>query len=402
MQKFKKILIIGVLLLIFVSCNHIVSKIQHRQEKEPEELVLWSYYEVKNQQLSMDELIKGFNNSQENYHLTWEYQGPVTEFRKKLAIGITQDQLPDMVIVDNPDMPYYISIDQFEDITKEIKEIEKLDEYFKNAMKAVQNDGKYYGLPFCCNNVALIYNKDIFMQENMEIPQTLQELKTAAQALSSKERYGFAMSAINGEQGAFQFAAFMLSAGDSLEGAGGQGTLYALKFLQDLIKKKAMSSECVNWSQNDVARIFIAGKCAMMENGPWVFPALEEAEVNYGIAPFPAGENYKGILGGEDLAVIKGKNVKGSIEFFKYYGKTKNMLNSNLMANALPPRKDVAQLFLNIKPEYEVILSQVQYCISRASYDGWTELSGKLSDGLYQVLIGEKSAKQVCKEIRAE
>ncbi len=142
----------------------------------------------------MDELADGFNASQEQYHLTWEYHGPVMEFSKRLAIGITQNQLPDMVIIDNPDMPSYVSMDKLEDITEAVKEIEDLDQYFPNAMESVEYEGRYYGLPFCCNNVALIYNKDILEQKKIAVPENWEQLETAAGSLTEEGRYGFAMS----------------------------------------------------------------------------------------------------------------------------------------------------------------------------------------------------------------
>lgn len=369
--------------------------------EEREEIVLWTYYETEMQKASMDELAAGFNESQEDYHLTWEYHGPVTEFNKRLAIGITQNQLPDMAILDNPDIPSYIDMGKLEDITDEVKEIEELDEYFPSAVESVISDGRYYGLPFCCNNVTLIYNKDILEEENVGVPGTWEELKKAAGDLSAPGRYGFAMSAIDGEQGAFQFGAFMLSAGDSLDQAGGEGTLSAFRFIRDMVNQGWMSRDCVNWSQNDVARTFINGECAMMENGPWVFPALEESGINYGVAAFPTGEQQMGLLGGEDIVVLKDKNVEGSIAFLKYYSQTQAMLNANLMANSLPPRRDVAQLSLKVNPRYEVVLSQMGNCISRTSCDHWAELSEKLADGQFRVITGESTPEEVCEEIRA-
>lgn len=208
------------------------------------------------------------------------------------------------------------------------------------------------------------------------------------------------MSAIDGEQGAFQFGAFMLSAGDSLEQAGGRGTLNAFRFIKDMVDNGWMSRDCVNWSQNDVARTFINGECAMMENGPWVFPALDESGVNYGVAAFPAGKEQTGLLGGEDIAVLKGKDVKGSIAFLKYYSQTSTMLNANLMANSLPPRQDVAELSLKVNPGYRVILSQMGDCISRTDCGSWSELSAKLSDGQYRVITGESTPEEVCEEIK--
>ena len=147
--------------------------------------------------------------------------------------------------------------------------------------------------------------------------------------------------------------------------------------------------------------LFRSGECAMMENGPWVFPALEESGINYGVAAFPTGEQQKGLLGGEDIVVLKGKNVAGSVAFLKYYSQTQAMLNANLMANSLPPRRDVAQLSLKVNPRYEVILSQMENCISRTGCNNWSELSAKLVDGQFRVITGESSPEEVCAKIRA-
>ncbi len=51
---------------------------------------------------------------------------------------------------------------------------------------------------------------------------------------------------------------------------------------------------------------FIAGKAAMMLNGPWQIPALDKAKINYGVVPFPintAGQTSVAPLGGEAWTV---------------------------------------------------------------------------------------------------
>ena len=98
--------------------------------------------------------------------------------------------------------------------------------------------------------------------------------------------------------------------------------------------------------------------------------------------------------------VLKGKNVAGSVAFLKYYSQTQAMLNTNLMANSLPPRRDVAQLSLKVNPRYEVVLSQMENCISRAGCNNWSELSAKLVDGQFRVITGESSPEEVCAKIR--
>ncbi len=62
----------------------------------------------------------------------------------------------------------------------------------------------------------------------------------------------------------------------------------------------------VNWKQYDVNDQFIAGKAAMMLNGPWQIPALTKAKINYGVVPFPVNapdEKSVAPLGGEAWTV---------------------------------------------------------------------------------------------------
>lgn len=395
----KKLKWVGVFFLIvcIVGCARQAEKNKEQKKTiKREEVVLWSYYETKEQQRSLEELVAGFNESQKQYKLVWEYHGPASEFSKKIAIGITQKQLPDMVIIDNPDMRRYVEQEIFEDISKYVVQIKDLDTYYTNVLQSVVYDGKYYGFPFCCNNAGLIYNKDMFTEVGVSVPKTWEEFQEVAQKLSENGRYGFAMSAIEGEQSAFQILPWILSAGDTVEQLGNAGTREAFTLMEDLIKTKGLSRECINWSQNDVARVFIAGRCAMMENGPWVLPALNESEINYGIAKLPIKKEGISVTGGENLGVLKGKNIQGAMEFINYYSDDTIMLNVNLTANSIPPKKILAQQMLNVKPEYKIFVEQMEKCVSRSTYKVWPKITGTLSTAQFQIITGEKSPEEVC------
>ena len=50
-----------------------------------------------------------------------------------------------------------------------------------------------------------------------------------------------------------------------------------------------MSASVVGWGQGDALNQFIAGKAAMMENGPWEIPSLKAVKgLNFGYVPIPA------------------------------------------------------------------------------------------------------------------
>jgi len=364
-------------------------------EEKQEEIVLWSYYETEEQKLALDELIAGFNKAQETYHITWEYHGPVTEFTKKLSIGITQGQLPDIVILDNPDMRKYVEQDIFADVTEYVTGFDHLDKYYENVLSSVIYDGKYYGLPFCCNNTALIYNQELLEESGLRVPETWDELLETAVMLGEGERTGFAMSAIAGEQSAFQLLPFILSAGDTVETLGGQGTREAFEYMKTLVDEGALSRDSINWSQNDLAKKFIDGECAMMQNGPWVLPALDAAGISYGIAPLPMKEARIGVAGGENLGVIKGKNTDGAVAFLQYYNNEQTMLNTALRANSMPPRKDLAVKMVEVRPEYKIFVEQMDECVSRSAYETWPQITGILSEAQYKVISGEASPAEV-------
>lgn len=401
MKKMRKaVAAVMILCLCLAGC----STRDEKQEKDlnlvRERIVLWTYYETADQKESLDELTRGFNESQDKYHLTWEYQGPVTEFNKKIAIGITQNQLPDMVIIDNPDMRKYVDQGTFEDLTDEISDMEYLDKYYPNVLSSVIYDGKYYGLPFCCNNAALIYNPDILKAEGVQVPKSWEEFLECAMKLTNEERKGFAMSAIEGEQGVFQVLPFILSAGDDIDSVGGKGTEEAFTLMKQLVDSGAMSKDCINWSQNDVARKFIDGECAMMQNGPWVLPALDKSGVSYEIATLPYELRSVAVAGGENVGVLKGKNVDGAIAFMEYYNSGRIMLEANLKANSLPPRKDMAEQMAQERTEYEIFEKQMGQCISRSAYEQWPQITRLLSDAQFRIITGQISPLEACQEIQ--
>ena len=72
------------------------------EETVKEQMVIWCYYETDAQRQAMDDLTAGFNAVSEQYAIRWEYV-PMTDFSKRLSMGYTENSLPDLVLMDNPD-----------------------------------------------------------------------------------------------------------------------------------------------------------------------------------------------------------------------------------------------------------------------------------------------------------
>ena len=307
-----------------------------------QELILWTYYETDAQKKGLDKLVDGFNESQQQYKISWEYV-PMADFIRALSFSQSGENLPDLVLADNPDVGSLIKLGMLADITDHLQETVSVKEYYQEVWKSVEGRGRYYGVPFCCNNTAIIYNKRMFREKGLEVPTTWDEFKETAAALTEEGScYGFAMSAVSGEQGAFQFMPWMLAAGARPDCMADSRCKDAFLLIDGLLKKKCMPNDCLNWSQNDLTKSFLEGTVAMIENGPWAMAELEESGMEYGIFKFPAHTSQGVVAGGEVLAAVNGKNVSGAVSFINYYNEKEVMEEICQITRNIPPKVELA------------------------------------------------------------
>lgn len=234
----------------------------------------------------------------------------------------------------------------------------------------------------------------------MEPPGNWDEFTRAAEAMTTADRYGFAMSGILEEQSSFQLAPWLLSTGEDMEELGGEGTVKALSMIQGMVEQGYMPKDCINWSQVDVARQFAAGTCAMMENGPWALPLVEKAGIDYGVVNLPVDERSIVVAGGENFGVIKGKNVQGAMALLAYYYEDDVMLRMNEQMYSLPPVRRLAVKLQEVNPVFQVFAQQMENCITRSAYDYWPDITGTLSESLYGVITGKMTPREAAEAIR--
>ena len=380
----KKIKLVVFLILIFIitGCGKTESK-EDKAQEEKEKLVIWSYYETKAQQNGLDWLVKEFNQSQDKYEASWEYV-PMTDFTKKLTMAYTEESLPDIALLDNPNVLTCIQMGMCEQITEFLEEIDAKETYYPSTLETVTYENEGYGLPAVCNNLALIYNKEMLKEAGITPPKTWDELKEDARLLTTDTTKGFLISAKEGEQGAFQLLPWILSTGESVDSIGGEGTQKAFLYLNDLMENGYMTPNCINLSQTDIARAFVDGDVAMMQNGPWVLSMLDESGIEYGISKLPEDEKN----GGEDFTIMKGKNVEGAKCFLKYYNQDEVMSQFCKMTSVLPTKKNITEYDVE---KMDIFKQQMENAVVRSSIPHWMNLSEALPKAFYEMVSGQKS-----------
>lgn len=358
----------------------------------PITLTLWDYYNtVGNGYLGV---ISAFMKANPNIKIQ-RTAIPFADLKQKIIQAAASRQLPDIVVIDNPDHSAFSSMGILADITSEISAWGQSDQYFPGPWKSTTWQGKNYGIPNNSNCLALYYNKDMFKAAGVTPPTTWDELHSTARKLTKNGVYGFSMSLVKSEEGTFQFLPFLWEAGADLNTLNSASGVDALQFLVTLVKEGLLSSECLNWTQQDAITQFIAQKAAMCVNGPWnLAPTQQGAKFSWSVVPLPQGQQPASILGGENWAIsVTSKHIQEAWSFLKFSQTATQLRNYIVQDNRLPSRKDLAaDPVFQQDPNIAVFVKSLQTAKPRAYGPNYPKISNAVQQAFQSAISGQMTA----------
>lgn len=367
----------------------------------PVTLTIWDYWA--DARVGYANLLDAYQKANPNIKLQRSYV-PFADLKQKLLLGSAAGQLPDIVLIDNPDHPAFSSAGILADITSYISAWGQANQYLDGPWKSTLWKSKNYGIPNNSNCLALFYNKDMFDQAGATPPTTWEELKTTAAKMTKNGVYGLSMSLVKSEEGAFQFLPFLWEAGSDLDKLDGPEATTALDFIVGLVKAKSLSSESLNWTQQDAITQFIAQKAAMCINGPWQFPGLQkDAKFNWQVVPLPKGAQAASILGGENWAVTStSKNTKEAVDFILWTQQGDRLETVMEKDQNIPSRKDVgANPFWHKDPKLEVFVNSLTTAKPRAYGPNYPKISDAVQQAFQAAVSGQSSSADALKQAAA-
>lgn len=323
------------------------------------------------------------------------------DIKNKLLLSSAGNQMPDIVWLDNPDHQAFAAAGILADITEEIKAWGQADNYFEGPWSSTMYEGKNYGVPIGSNNLALYYNVDMLEAANIEPPTTWDELKAAAEKLTTNDVYGFSMTAVKTEEGTFQFLPLMYQAGSDIDNFNSEGTIEAATLLQYMASNNFMSKEALNQKQSDTVVQFSTGKTAMMINGTWQIPLLrKEGKVNWNVVQLPINKQGGTILGGENWAITSASKHKDiAFDIIKFANEPENLKSFLQAAGRLPSRSDYLQdSFWQDDAQLKVFADSMEVAKARAYGPNYPKISDAIQIMLQQVISGSKSPEDAVKE----
>jgi multiple sugar transport system substrate-binding protein len=359
-------------------------------------LTWWDYFNETNEKAVQDRIAR---YTSENPNVTIKRTAqPFAALKQKLLQGATAGELPDFVVIDNPDHSSFAALGVLADITEQVQEWGQESSYFEGPWQSTVYEGKNYGIPDNSNCLTLWANNKLLKQAGVDIPADWDELRAAAQKLTKGKTKGFAVSAIKSEEGTFQWLPFLWATGADLQTLDSDGGRAALQLWVDLVDGGQMSRGIVNWDQQAVLKEFENERAALMINGPWQIGPLEAdvPKLTWEVATIPKAQQGASVLGGENIAITQAsKNVDAAWEFVKWTQTPENLIRYNAMAGKIPSRKDAAEdEQWTGDPALKVFVDQLAVAKPRAYGPKYPEISAAIQEMLQAALTGSSGVDE--------
>jgi multiple sugar transport system substrate-binding protein len=323
---------------------------------------------------------------------------PFAQITNQLARAVATGDVPDLITINNPDNVGFALQGTLEDLTALVQQSQviKSSQYTPYRWSTVSWRGKVYGVPRESNTLALYYNADMFKAKGLDParpPRTWAELRSHAEKLtdSSKNVFGLGYSAIQSEEGVFQFIPVLYQSGASLNNLRSAEAVEALTFWTDLMKSGLVSRDALTRRQYDVTNTFMAGNTAMVITGPWELPRLaKEVKFDWRVTTLPVrdGKNIEAsAIGGFNFAVPKGAKQRDAafrvIEFMSQPQQVQTAWPSGRM-----PATNITVANPQWPQAYAVFTKQMQSARPLGPHPQWPEMSRALQAAIQESLTG--------------
>lgn len=322
---------------------------------------------------------------------------PADQVSTKALRMASSQSLPDILELDGSELPQFAE-------TSGLRSLHDLgvrtSGFSRSAVSLGSYDGTRYGIARSANSLAVYYNPDLLRKAGVEPPRTWDELRSTARKLTRGDTYGLAFSASPNADGVYQFLPFFWSAGGDESKLTSGGGADALRLWKDMVADGSVSKAVVNWNQQDVNDQFLAGRAAMMINGPWQVPVLKaQKKVDWAVSGIPvprAGGKAVSPIGGTVMTVPKSDDrgrEKNAAKILNCLNSPRNQLDWGEAVNNVPTRTAAAGTYAEQNPKLVAFAELVNTARSRTGKVGtrWPVVSDALAGAFQSVITGGSS-----------
>ena len=287
---------------------------------------------------------------------------------------------------------------------------EELDTFPAPVIATTQFDGKTWGIPRAFSTKGLYWNRDLFAEAGLDLPngpQSFEDVLTAAKAISENtEASGFGMVAKSMDNTMHQFLNFAFSNGGEILSADGEvvfntpENVATLEFYSELAKYAQPGPTA--YTRGEVRPLFAEGQVGMMITGGWGRRYFED--VNYGVNLIPAGPSgsHSTILITDSLAVFKGTGVEvEAADLVKFLTSPELQSQQDEINQATPIRLDArTEALKENDPTWGPFLDGIPLGKPEPLMVDYLAMQDVIIEGVQGVILGEISAADAVNDIQ--
>ena len=383
-------------------------------------LVMWMGYtppppvEDSSEYLSIERMVKEFEADHPNITIELQYVNSDNALQKA-TVALQGNKQPDISYQYGTNMPQLATSPKLVDLTELVSDPTYDWEDFYEGERAVATvNGRVYGVPALVDNLAVVYNEDLFAEAGLPEPTndwTWDELRAAAKAITDpKEKiFGLVFPADASETMVWQYIAMLWAAGGDILNEDHTEAIFnqepGVRALQTLVDLANDGSLYLDYQPDSgkYGQLFNAGKIGMVITGPWDLGGFPD--VNYGVVFMPSfepGGSHETIAGPDNWVIFDNgpERVQAAWEFVRFMTSPEQVLRDSLDTSHMPTRASVAtmpefQEFFDKYPGTEVFVENLQNVLkARPQIPQYPRISAALGQALVSAITGKATPQE--------
>ncbi|MDV7141442.1 extracellular solute-binding protein [Tropicimonas sp. TH_r6] len=284
--------------------------------------------------------------------------------------------------------------------------------YEPSVLSTVQFNGAIWGLPRAFSTKAIFYNKAIFEEAGLDMPngpQTWAEMLEAGKAISENtDAKAFGMPAASFDNTMHAFLNFIYSNGGEVVNSDGEivfnspEVVETFQFYKDMVPFSQEGP--VAYDRGKVEPLFSEGKVAMMVQSFGY--RSRTGDVDYGITWIPNGPSgeHSTLLITDSLAVFKGSGVEeAAMSLAKFLNETDRQAKFDDIAGWTPVREtDISRALTEKDPNWKFFLESISAGGPEPQVIDYNALQDVMNEAIQGVVLDEISPEEAAEDVAKE
>ena len=284
--------------------------------------------------------------------------------------------------------------------------------YESSVLSTVQFNGSIWGLPRAFSTKGVFYNKTLFEEAGLDMPdgpQTWEDMIVAGKAIAENtDAAAFGMPAASFDNTMHAFLNFIYSNGGEVVNSDGAvvfnspEVVETFQFYKDMVPFAQEGP--VAYDRGKIEPLFSEGKVAMIVQS-FGFRG-RTGDVDYGITWIPNGPSgdHATLLITDSLAVFKGSDVEeAAMSLAKFLNEPMRQAKFDDIAGWTPVREtDISRALIDKDPNWKYYLESIKLGGPEPQVIDYTALQDVMNEAIQGVILGELSPEEAAEEVAGD